>query len=365
MSSGTILYVGNFELPDKGASANRVVSNAKIFESLGFCVLFLGVTKTPTFKGVKQSDDDSRIFEEAYPSSSAEWLEHMISVRNIKTVAEKCDDLRLIILYNVPFSLLVSVKHAFKNTKIAYDCTEWNPYSDGNLLKRKIKSFDEKLIRTKLAEKVDSLIVISKTMQDHYHDSNILLLPPLVDVNDPIWHQERIDHEGFEFCFAGDINGSKERLDAVVEAVSAVDGAKLRVIGVTKSSFDEKYPGLQYDADKVIFSGMLSHSETVKNVISCDCYVFIREKDRRNSAGFPTKFAEAFTSGVPIITTDVSDVSSYMNEKRGIVLSSSYPSSVAGAMKKIMEQPKTKTDLDPAFHYESYIKDAEKWISRL
>lgn len=45
MSKGTILYAGNFMLPDKGASANRVVSNAKLFNRSGYQTVLLGVTK--------------------------------------------------------------------------------------------------------------------------------------------------------------------------------------------------------------------------------------------------------------------------------------------------------------------------------
>ena len=42
MSKGTIIYYGGFTLPDKSASANRVVSNGKIFASLGYETVFVG-----------------------------------------------------------------------------------------------------------------------------------------------------------------------------------------------------------------------------------------------------------------------------------------------------------------------------------
>ena len=34
MSNGTVIYYGGFALPDKSASANRVVSNGKLFSAL-------------------------------------------------------------------------------------------------------------------------------------------------------------------------------------------------------------------------------------------------------------------------------------------------------------------------------------------
>ena len=46
MKKRTILYVGGFELPDKNAAAQRVLSVAKIFKSIGYNVIFLGIDKT-------------------------------------------------------------------------------------------------------------------------------------------------------------------------------------------------------------------------------------------------------------------------------------------------------------------------------
>lgn len=43
MKKRTILYVGGFELPDR--NAQRVLSVAKIFKSIGYNVIFLGIDK--------------------------------------------------------------------------------------------------------------------------------------------------------------------------------------------------------------------------------------------------------------------------------------------------------------------------------
>ena len=40
-----ILYIGRFELPDKEATANRVVANAKLFRDLGHEVILAGWTE--------------------------------------------------------------------------------------------------------------------------------------------------------------------------------------------------------------------------------------------------------------------------------------------------------------------------------
>ena len=105
------------------------------------------------------------------------------------------------------------------NIKVAYDCTEWADVTDGNAVKRFVKKHDEKLIRTKLADAADGLIVISSMMERQYQGCKAMVkLPPLVDIEDSIWHQQPEQHEGFEFCFAGQLDGLKESLDLVVKS---------------------------------------------------------------------------------------------------------------------------------------------------
>ena len=78
--SRTILYVGEFVLPDKGAAANRVVSNSKIFKELGYETIFLGAADSDDFfHGIRKIDGFENMYEEAHPSSSVQWAKHIFS----------------------------------------------------------------------------------------------------------------------------------------------------------------------------------------------------------------------------------------------------------------------------------------------
>ena len=81
---GTIIYWGNFELPDKNASANRVVSNGKIFTKLGYRVVFLGSrAASEYFGGVQKTSFDENMFEECYPASTKLWLKYVFDISTI------------------------------------------------------------------------------------------------------------------------------------------------------------------------------------------------------------------------------------------------------------------------------------------
>ena len=377
MKKGTILYVGNFELPDKGASANRVVSNGTLFEKLGYRVAFLGVKRGASFDGIQVLDAERNMYEEAYPQGMKEWFLHMYSVKNIQAAIEAQGDVCMIILYNVPFLLLKRVKHALRGSKIqvVYDCTEWTGVTDGSFAKRMVKKLDEYFIRTKIGNVADGLIVISRRMEAAYAKcKRLLLLPPLVDLQDKIWHQSmEKQSEDFEFCFAGMLDGNKESLDTIVEAFGnlKVKGAKLRIIGVTEQEFCDFYPNgknlVEQCKEQVEFMGRLSHTETIRYVLHCDSYIFIRQSDTRNNAGFPTKFSESYSCNVPIIATDISDIKVYMEQReRGSLLSSVSVKEVEKAMLKEMEagRERKEEELDKTFHYETYEGVCKSWLEQ-
>ena len=184
MSKGTIIYYGGFSLPDKSASANRVVSNGKIFSKLGYKTVFIGMSDD-SFDGIRPVQGHDYMFERAHPESIKQWLAHMMSVEHIESVVEEYNDVCRIILYNVPMLTLLKAKKVFskRNIEICYDCTEWTKDTDGSLPKRIFKVFDEILISNFAHKVADGMIAISKMMQKKYKKSkNLLILPPLVEL---------------------------------------------------------------------------------------------------------------------------------------------------------------------------------------
>ena len=372
MAKGTILYVGNFELPDKGASANRVVSNAKLFNSVGYQTILLGVSKDKECTEIRKLKNDFGLlmYERPYPASMKMWLGHMYSAEYIEKMLEIHGDIILVILYNMPFSALKAAKKACKkkNIKVAYDCTEWSDVTDGNAVKRFVKAHDEKLVRNKLANVADGLIVISNMMERQYSNcKNMIKLPPLVDIEDAIWHQTPEKHEGFEFCFAGMLDGQKDSLDVIVKAFEKVcdKQTKLRIIGVENDEFKSVYPeaikALNKCEKNVIFMGMQSHFDTIRYVLGCDCYIFIRPADLRNNAGFPTKFTEAVTCGVPVIASEVSVVTDYQTERISFV-STPDEKGITDSMNDMKNKKYESNMLNNTFDYRKHKNTAALWL---
>lgn len=368
MNKGTILYVGNFELPDKGASANRVMTNRLLFREIGYRTVYLGVTREAVFSGVRKASFDNNVFERAYPSSAKMWLERSYSLKDIIAVAEQHDEIKFVIFYNSPYSLVKKAYGYFSKMgiKILYDCTEWNPYTKGNKLKQLYKKFDAYQIQHNLERHVDGLIVISSLMYQQYQLKPKVLIPPLVDIMNPMWQQKRTRDDGvFEFCYAGDPE-NKDDLCRLINAFVKLNGEPVRLVimGVTEEDFLQEHPEYKDTFDtyqkNLCLTGRVSHEKVIHQLINTDCFVFIRESNLRNNAGFPTKFAEAYTSGARVIATDVSDISYYKDETIQ-VLSEIHSSTIIKAMLCVLEEKRANT-IRNAFDYRSYVKNIKDFI---
>ena len=362
MRQGTLIYAGNFELPDKNAAAHRVVNNAKLFKEPGFDTVFLGTCRGESFAGLKKREYGIGfdVFEQAYPQTTAQWAKSLTAVSGIKELAGAYPDTAAVILYNTQYSLVSAVRRALCGTgiKILYDCTEWNGFTLGNSVKRAVKKLDSVLIERALPRVCDGIIAVSDTMVKRYSGKKPLVhLPPLVDINDPIWRAEPFDNGVFTFCYAGD-PADKDRLDLLTDAFSRIPAGKaaLEVIGAEAPA--GKLPA------GVRFTGRLSHEDTVRHILSCGCFIFLRESTRRNNAGFPTKFVEAYTCGVPVITTAVSDALRYAGGSCRVIKDLS-PDTVFKAMTGALETGNNNAGLRNDFDHRRYAAPVKEFFDKL
>ena len=367
-NKGALIYWGGFELPDRNAAAHRVRANARILEQLGYRVLFLGLS-SERFDGVRQISET--VFEEAHPQGNLAWAKRLVSLNSIRKIVDQCDNPKAIILYNLPFITLLRVRQAFPKLRVFYDCTELTPDTDGSRLKKWFKRLDCLALRKWMPSFTDGMIVISRRMERLLGRAKqpVLRVPPLVDTEAPIWHQQRMPHpDTFEYLYAGVLDNNKDRLDTILAAFHSLEmpNVRFRVIGMTRDAFAEYCPQAKplLQDERILFMGRLSHEETVRHVLSCDCYVFIRPSDQRNNLGFPTKFVEAFTCGAPIIATDISDIREYASDTVQFIpeLTSD---AIVKAMRDAYKRYSPHGEVKTTFHYANYRLFFQEWLVNL
>ena len=323
---GTIVYIGGFEMPDKNAAAHRVFNNAKIFRELGYHVVFCGVDHdiAENAKEVRKIDSFDSI-PVAYPRNSAEWARQQIDFSHIKNSIELYDDVKYVVAYNMhAFPLFKLQRYAKKkNISVIADVTEWYEYVFSLKPQKFIRWLDTNIVMRYLTKKVDGIIAISSYLKRYYEKyvNKIIVVPPLVDVSEPIWHTDcgkKLDCMEFVYSGVPGNSDTKDKIGLIIECfgtLPAEDRFMFTVIGLTESQFLEIYPELIGTLDKlkgkVEFRGRVSHAESIAALKRADYTIIIRDRNRKNMAGFPTKFVECVTCGINIIANNFSDVAEY------------------------------------------------------
>ena len=311
-----ILYIGGFELPDKNAAAHRVLANAKLLKQLGFEVSFMGVSKD--INNAPTEVYGFSCFPIQYPNSLRRWGDHIVKYVDSNIILLKEPD--YVVLYNFPSIASLRIMNiCHKNgIKVIEDLTEWEE-PQGWSFRSIIRKLDVKLRMEYCVKKMDGVIAISKFLFTKYKPyTETILVPPLVDLEDDKWNRINnlpIVRNKVNLIYAGNAGfGKKDRLDFIFEALGGITNVQLSVIGMTKDQYEQGYNKKVPNDIDVVFYGRLSHEETLKAVKKADFQMLIRDENRKNNAGFPTKLVESMACGTPVIATLTSNIGDYLKD---------------------------------------------------
>ena len=373
MQKGKIVYLGGFELPDKNAAAHRVLSIGKIFESIGYETIYCGI-----YKSSKPNYNNKNFYAFKYPISKIEWLKYLINYKQYIIFLKNISNIKLVVLYNFPSYISLKIhKYCKKNNiKCVSDITEWYHSKTHNIMFNLVKNIDSNVRMKFLNKRMDGLIVISSFLKKYYKElNNIVLIPPLVDVKDEKWKITKSESNNdnlIKFLYTGD-PGKKDKMDVIIKLLNdnvLNENYVLNILGITKEQFLTIYDDFDDNVltNNVIFHGRVPHEESLKFLKSCDALIFYRDDNIVSRAGFPTKYVESVTCGVPVITNFTSDLSSYLKDKyNGIVLDNNFEGSSAvikKVSKKELKVLKKNIDKD-MFDYRKYIDSVKEWLNNL
>ena len=368
-TKGTIIYLGGFELPNKNAAAQRVISNSKALREMGYKVVLIGVDKS-----LSETDDinNTKTLCMGFESYSIPYTnQRLISIERVRKVIEKHKStLSHIIVYNYPaIAFLKVLAFAHKNgIKVISDCTEWYEATGKNIVAKAIKAIDVWIRMHILNYKSDGLIAISGYLYNYYSRKvNTVYIPPLVDISEEKWNRtvSLRDDERISLVYSGSPFG-KDKIEEIAEAVCNFDNLVFYIIGVTEDQFEERFPEIiKKIDDRVQFLGRLDHETAIGKIREADFTIFSREITKANMAGFPTKFVESITCGTPVITNLSSDIGMYLTHGiNGFVITNSILETLAEvAEKQHSEIKEMKQNVDNSlFDYHKYFRQFEQII---
>lgn len=323
-----ILYLGGFELPDRNAAAHRVLGNAKALRALGWDVVFVGIDQSGSeTAGVLDTKSDVQGFARyavPYPRTNRRWVRYLSDAAPYIAVCEAVGSVSAMILYNAPSVVMAKLMRYCRARGIVCiaDSTEWYSSKGRGFAYSVLKSADTWFRMRILQKRMDGLIVISRYLERYYAAlRHLVVIPPLTDSAEEKWHiAEHVpDASGLKLVYAGSPE-RKDRIDILIEALSRTKRPyRLDVIGMTKEEYLTVAPQHRRFVERtneIRFHGRLSHIKALEFVQKADFSCFFREDDRVSRAGFPTKFAEAVSSGTPVITNATGDLNELLRDSR-------------------------------------------------
>lgn len=387
-----ILYIGAFRLPNLDAAAPRVLNNAKAMREVGHVVKFISW-------GGKYRDEDfcedgkyrvcgfEYVISGDLPIGGSVWGRLKTKLtrgqKSIK-ILQNMEKPDLIILYNADnaFSKKMLSYCSVHKIKLVNDITEWYANNELHFTDR----YSNFVNMTKTQHKIQNKIVISHFLDRYYQESNNIIVPPLCDKSENKWHtavdDERVKpFEGITLIYAG-TPAKKDSIHSVINVVNqlAKDGEKIRfiILGITRESYLKGYSEWIRDHDlheNVIFLGRVSQDSIPAYYKKADFMVFFREPNRKSMAGFPTKFAESVTAGIPVITNSTSDLPMYIVDgQTGFMIDGYSFEDIMKIMKEkvlmldrdAIERMKASTSaLSSLFDYRHYINDFREFVEKI
>ena len=361
----TVLYIGGFELPDKNAAAHRVLGVAKLFRAMGFKVEFINKTNEDS---PPNEIEDFKIKNTSKPRSPLSQVCSLFEAKDVINYLKCNDNIACVVAYNYPsYALNKIIRYCKKNgIKCIADVTEWYKGFYVNPFKVLTKGVDSWYRMRIVHKKCDGIIAISNYLEDYYlPHTNVVNIPPVVDKTDSKWNQNKEQHNGVVFVYAGSPSRTKERLDLIVDAIESLDKsrqASLFVVGITKSQFLKMYNLKSKVFQSTVFVGKKTHRDALNCVAQSDYSFLIRDTNRVTKAGFPTKFVESISVGCAVIANDNSNISAHLKDDCGGYLVNE--SDLANELEKIIRQPIPTVDTS-RFDYHKYIEPFSKFIENI
>lgn len=345
MKNKVIAYVGLFPFPYGQAASKRVLGNVTLLQNLGYDVV-VGHGGALTKDNIQNDDivnvksyglDElflqknglTRLFNFIFKSgdNTINWLNNL-------SVKPDC-----VIVYGGYYRYANKIlKYCkSKNIKVVFDVVEW--YEPTQMIGGRYGFFyNSFLLAFKYVyPKADGIIAISSRLKDVFEKNINVVIPPLVatNINEP-WNDNA---ELLSLIYAGNI-GNKDNLYEIiqiVEELSSNNKIRLDIFGPNEQELKSKY-NISCFSEVIHVHGKVSQEEINNYIIKADFTIFTRPDTHCNQYGFPSKFVESLSLGVPVTTNLTSDLGKYLKDGyNGFIIEDNSKQAIEVSIRKMLK----------------------------
>lgn len=348
ISKNKVVYFGIAFLPDKNALALRASSMAKLARELGYEPIIVGMDPSICAGTYQKSTlDGIDCYEIQYPTKTIEWIKSLVSTKALLKVFEDIgvDHIHSIIMADYRFFVMFQIWDFCKQNDIRFiaDIMDWFVVNSYLNPKEWVRGIDSWLRVNILYPFLNRRICICHNFERKYRKRGKNVIIPMVQ-SESVDKIQYTPTDKITFAFAGQPGKGccKEKIDWLIRAIYELKLCKkvvFEIAGITKEQFIIENPNMErfINDESIVFLGRISHSKCVEMISKADYSVLLRKKTRLSEYGFSTKISEAFLCGTPLLATDTSDTSIYVESGvNGFVCGCSYES-VKDVLRQIIE----------------------------
>lgn len=343
MKKKTIAYIGPFLFPYGQAASKRVLGNIILLQDLGFEVIVGhgGDIKESEFHNDETnikcyglgelfsgSKKIARVFNLLFRggNNTLAWLEGL---------DEKPD---YVIVYGGYHKYAKSILTYCKrnNIKIIFDIVEW--YEPSQMIGGKYGFFYRSFLKAfeNVYPQADGVIVIGSNLKEVFCNSKVVVIPPLVSTTST--NTPSVNNGVLSLIYAGNI-GNKDNLLQIIRVVDKLSSdykIKLDVFGPTREEIELKY-NINIVNESINIHGKIKQEEINSFISRADFTIFTRPDTHCNKYGFPSKFVESLSLGVPVATNLTSDIGLYLkDEYNGFIISDCSENAIDTTIRKML-----------------------------
>ena len=336
------VYIGDFSPSKMDAQTQLVIGNSRILRELGMDVTLICNDKDMVMDSEAFHHGNIEGFEcycLRFSKSLKGLLNSVEMFSQVKNILDKLNarEIAYVFCYgSIGFAnqLLMLSDWCKKNhVHIIANCVDLPDVNHGNMVERIVKKLDRVIRYNAMSNGMDGMIAVSRYIQDIFAQKSnypIAVIPPLKDVQEmekydfaPRDNVKKIVYVGVPFPIDGrkvDESAYKDRIDLFIDLLcaAACKDWRLDIYGITKEQYSRvvtrQQPLLAQYREQIVFHGRIEHENALRIVADADYTVVYRLKNRMTMAGFSTKFVESISCGTPVIMTDTSEYTSYIEK---------------------------------------------------
>lgn len=287
----------------------------------------------------------------------------------------KKDKPKTIIIYSSDVILKIMIIYLFKKTKVIIEENEYP-----KILKQSTSKIKQNF-HLYFYKKCDGLMVMTNELCQYYKSLNVkdvFILPMTVDIRR--FNKNNVLVKKDYFVYVGGSGGiERDSLESMVIGfhlfLNKHPGFEFHIIG----PLDKKNKNVIKVTDyvnknklrkSVLFKGIFK-SDEIPKILQEATGIVMTPQENFKSGGFPTKLGEFLASGTPVITTNISEISFYLNESNSFIISPGETKHIAKEMENIILNPikaqiigsEGQKTANRYFNAETYIKELKHFLN--